>query len=305
MGASFSRKQMHKIKGHNSRGRLIRAITRPPFRDDLGHKGWFKLISRAQPHVVRHLRLKIAGWPHWSRPMRIAFLSDFHTGSHSDDVARLNAIVAEAVSFVPDIVLFGGDYVNMQAFGGGRVPPTMIATILSRLEAPLGRFAILGNHDYIRESAVADALERHNITLLSYDRLTTQFEKHSIDIVGIPDAHAARIEAYALLAGVLPDRPTIVLAHDPVWFANVPPGPHLTLAGHTHGGQIRLPRIGIIRNASKAPLRWSHGLVEERGRHLYVTSGIGRSGVPLRWGVRPEYAVLEVMGSEFATAIRS
>ena len=66
-----------------------------------------------------------------------------------------------------------------------------------------------------------------------------------------------------------------MLAHDPVWFAHLPAGPHLMLAGHTHGGQIRLPGIGIIRNATKAPRRWSHGLVAERGQHLYVTSGIG------------------------------
>ncbi len=113
-----------------SRGQFTRAITRPPFRDDLGHKGWFNRISRAQPHVVRHLHLEIAGWPNWSRPMRIAFLSDFHTGSHSGDIARLTAIVAEASRLVPDVVLFGGDYVNMQPFGGGRVPPNTIAAIL-------------------------------------------------------------------------------------------------------------------------------------------------------------------------------
>jgi predicted MPP superfamily phosphohydrolase len=123
-----------------------------------------------------------------------------------------------------------------------------------------------------------------------------QFQNHSVDIVGIPDAHIARTESYASLAEILPDRPTIVLAHDPVWFAHVPPGPHLTLAGHTHGGQIRFPGIGIIRNASKAPLRWSHGLIRERGRYLYVTSGLGTSGVPLRWGVPPEFAVLDVTG---------
>jgi predicted MPP superfamily phosphohydrolase len=229
--------------------------------------------------------------------MRVAFLSDFHTGSHSGDIARLNAIVAEASRFVPDVVLFGGDYINMQPLGSGRVPPSTIAAILSRLEAPLGRFAVLGNHDYnYGERAVADALERHNITVLRYERLTMQFQNHSVDIVGIPDAHVARTEAYALLAGVLPNRPTIVLAHDPVWFAHVPPGPHLTVAGHTHGGQIRVPGVGIIRNASKAPLRWSNGLVQERGRYLYVTSGLGTSGVPVRWGVPPEFAVLDVTG---------
>jgi predicted MPP superfamily phosphohydrolase len=229
--------------------------------------------------------------------MRIAFLSDFHTGSHSGDVARLSAIIAEAMSFAPDVVLFGGDYVNMQLFGGGRVPPSTIASILSRLEAPLGRFAVLGNHDYTYgEQAVADALEHQNIAVLSHNRSTVQFQNQAIDIVGVPDAHVERSEAYAVLAAILPDRPTIVLAHDPVWFAHVPAGPHLTLAGHTHGGQIRFPGIGIITNASKAPLRWGRGLIYERGKYLYVTSGIGTSGVPLRWGVPPGYAMLDVTG---------
>jgi hypothetical protein len=86
------------------------------------------------------------------------------------------------------------------------------------------------------------------------------------------------------------------LTHDPMWFANVPRGPHLTLAGHTHGGQISLPGVGILKNASKAPLRWTHGLVRERGQYLYVTSGIGTSGVPLRWRVPPEFVVLDVTG---------
>ena len=54
-----------------------------------------------------------------------------------------------------------------------------------------------------------------------------------------------------------------------MWFTDVPPGPYLTLSGHTHGGQIKLPGLGVVTNASLAPLRWSHGLVVEGGRHLY------------------------------------
>jgi predicted MPP superfamily phosphohydrolase len=288
---------MQKISRRRSRGRLIRAITRPPFRDELGHKGWLKQISRAPRHVVRHLHLEIAGWPRWSRPLRMVFLSDFHIGSHSDDVVRLNAILDEAATVTPDVVLFGGDYVNMQLFGGGRVPPCTIAASLSRLEAPLGRFAVLGNHDYIYdERAVADALRKHDITVLNHDRWITRFQNHSIDIVGVPDARVTRAEAHSLLAGLSLSQPTIVLAHDPVWFAHLPAGPHLMLAGHTHGGQIWLPGVGVVRNATKAPLRWSHGLVEERGQYLYVTSGIGTSGMPVRWGVPPEFAVLDVTG---------
>jgi hypothetical protein len=67
---------------------------------------------------------------------------------------------------------------------------------------------------------------------------------------------------------------------------------HVEYCTGTHGGQIRVPGIGIIRNATKAPLRWSYGLIE----YLYVTSGIGTSGVPVRWGVPPEFVVVDVLG---------
>jgi predicted MPP superfamily phosphohydrolase len=293
----MTKQDMRKIAGRRARGRLSRALARPPFRDELGRKGWLAEISRAQRHVIRRLHLEIAGWPQWRRPLRVAFLSDFHTGSHSNDVVRLNAIVDDAAALAPDLVLFGGDYVNMQPFGGGRVPPRTIAAILSRLEAPLGRFAILGNHDYVYdERAVTDAMQDHGITVLDHARAGLQFQNHSVDVIGVPDAQVTRAEAYALLGGLARDKPTIVLAHDPVWFAHLPAGPHLMLAGHTHGGQIRLPGIGIVRTATKAPRRWIHGLVEERGQYLYVTSGIGTSGVPVRWGVPPEFAVLDMSG---------
>jgi predicted MPP superfamily phosphohydrolase len=105
-----------------------------------------------------------------------------------------------------------------------------------------------------------------------------------------------RERGHTLLRSLAPDRPAIVLAHDPVWFKDVPCGPHLTLAGHTHGGQIKFPGFGVVRNSSRAPLRWSHGLVVEGGRHMIVTAGLGSSGIPLRVGVPPEYVIIEVNG---------
>jgi uncharacterized protein len=258
---------------HRLRGRLASAFARPPFYDEKGLKGWFGKISRAQRHLVRHFRLEIAGWPQWQRPLRVIFLADFHTGSHLGDVARLDSIMAEAARLTPDLVLFGGDYVNMQLFGGGRVPPWAIASILSRINAPLGRFAILGNHDYdYDERAVADALRDSGITVLEYERHSARYLDHSIQIAGIPDARITKPEAYTLLADLSPNMPAIVFAHDPVWFRHLPAGPYLMLAGHTHGGQIQLPGIGIVRKATKAPRRWCHGLVKERDQYLYVTS---------------------------------
>lgn len=278
--------------------RLVRAFTRPPYHDETGHKGWFERISRAQPHVMRRLSVSIAGWPRTSRPLRIAYLSDFHVGSHSGDVARLEAIVAEAAAQKPDLVLHGGDFVNMQPFGGGRVPPCTIAAILARLDAPLGRLAVLGNHDYVYGAdAVAGALQAQGITVLSDERHTLRHQAHDIDLIGLPDARDARPKGRALLTGLPSRRPTIVLAHDPFWFAHVPAGPHLTLAGHTHGGQVRFPLVGVLRNASRAPLRWTHGHIVEEERHLYVTGGLGTSAIPLRIGVPPEYAIVEVSGT--------
>ena len=277
--------------------RLTARWLRRPFTDAHGHKRLYKFFARAQPHVVRHYALTLPGWPRFERPLRIAFLSDLHVGSHTDDVTRYTAIAREVSAFLPDLVLLGGDYMNMQLLGGGRVPPRVIARILARMTGRHGRFAILGNHDYnYGELEVAAALRAHGIIVLDHDRGVFSFGKHVIDVVGLPDAHIVRPQVQALLASLAPDRPAIVLTHDPVWFKDVPPGPYLTLAGHTHGGQVRLPGVGVVTNASRAPLRWSHGLVVEGGRHMIVTAGLGTGGIPLRIGVAPEFVLIEAIG---------
>lgn len=277
--------------------RLAGAVLRRPYRDAAGRKGLLGLVARAQRHVVRRHALTLPGWPRFARPLRIAFLSDFHLGSHSGDVPRFAAIADEAAAHAPDLVLFGGDYMNMQFFGGGRVPPETIAGILSRIAGACGSFGVLGNHDYVYGKAdVAAALRNAGIAMLDHDRGSFAYDNHRIDIVGVSDAHVVRPQARKLLSGLSQDRPAIVLTHDPAHFVGVPAGPFLTLAGHTHGGQIRLPGIGALTNSSRAPMHWTHGLVVEGGRHMIVTAGLGTSGVPLRIGVPPEFVVIEVTG---------
>ena len=205
----------------------------------------------------------------------------------------------EAATFRPDLVLHGGDFVNMQLFGGGRLSPYAIARILAPLDAPLGRFAVLGNHDHnYGADEITSALQSEGITVLHDEKRDLTFEGHTIELVGLPDTSRLRHSGRTILAGLSPERPTIVLTHDPYWFSYVPKGPHITLAGHTHGGQIRFPGIGALRNASRAPLRWSYGLVKDDERYLYVTGGLGTSGIPLRIGAPPEYAVMEIGGAE-------
>jgi predicted MPP superfamily phosphohydrolase len=278
--------------------RLAGAVLRRPYQNAAGRKGLLGLLARAQRHVVQHHALTLRGWPRFSRPLRIAFLSDVHLGSHRGDVARFTALADEVAALAPDLVLFGGDYMNMQLLGDGRVPPEIIAGILSRIAAPCGRFGVLGNHDYVYGKAdVAAALRGAGIAVLDHDREAFTFENHRIDLVGLSDAHIAWPDGQKLLTE-LGDRPAIVLMHDPAHFTGVPVGPFLTLAGHTHGGQIRLPGIGVLTNSSAAPMRWTHGLVVEEGRYMIVTAGLGTSGLPLRIGVPPEFVVIDVNGPE-------
>src|SRR5262245_66073394 len=88
---------------------------------------------------------------------------------------------------------------------------------------------------------IADALRARAITVLDDESRSVKVKNHSIDLVGIPNARVESARSKQLLTALVPERPSIVLTHDPMWFANVPRGPHLTLAVHTHGGQISLP----------------------------------------------------------------
>jgi uncharacterized protein len=273
-------------------------LVRRPFTDEVGHKGAFERIARAPAHAVRRLSLTLPHWPHWKKPLRIVFVADFHAGSYSGDVARLTAIMAEAQGHHPDLVLYGGDYMNMAPVGGGRIAPRVIAGLLGRIEAPLGRFAVLGNHDYDYGAAeIAAAIRDRGITVLDDELRALSHEGATFDLLGIPDAHSDRDAAQSVIRGLSPQCPTLILTHDPHWFRYVRAPAHMMLSGHTHGGQIRLPYFGAFINMSRAPLRWSYGHVVENGRHLFVTAGIGTSAIPLRIGAPPDYAVIEINGS--------
>jgi predicted MPP superfamily phosphohydrolase len=95
--------------------------------------------------------------------------------------------------------------------------------------------------------------------------------------------------------------PVLLLTHNPDVFPDVPARVSLTLAGHTHGGQVRLPLIGAPVVPSVYGQRYAAGLVVEGGRALFVTTGIGTSIVPLRIGVPPEIAVLRVVPASATT----
>src|SRR5919206_258388 len=112
-----------------------RRFVQTPFADPQGLKGLFGPLTRAPMHRLVQVSMRVPGWPEMARPLRVAFLSDFHTGSHTGDVQRFADIVVEVNRLRPDLVCLGGDYVNCMAFGGGRVPPETTAEILADLWA--------------------------------------------------------------------------------------------------------------------------------------------------------------------------
>ncbi len=274
---------------------LERRVVARPFSDTRGEKGWWAWLSRAPAHRVGHLRIGIAGWPEFSRPLRILFTSDLHVGSHTEDVERLIHIMMSAAELEPDLLCVGGDYINGMLFGGGRVPPETTAVILGLVKPPLGSFAILGDHDELYGApAVACALRGAGLSVLLNETARIVFEGHEITIVGVTPDAAGLPE---LLRQAPNGIPRIVLAHDPVAFALLPKNKgDLMLCGHTHGGQVQLPMLGPLVNMSEAPLTWTCGHVVDGDCHLYVTSGLGTSLLPLRLRIPPEVVLIEVHG---------
>jgi predicted MPP superfamily phosphohydrolase len=268
-------------------------MQRVAFEDRDGEKGPFSRYFFAPRHVLNAVTIEIPGWPADSI-LRIAVLADLHLGSHAGDVLRLEAIVGEVNALSADLILLPGDFVNAMLWGRGRIPPERVAELLSPLKAPLGVFAVIGNHDRDLDGPrVERALEAHGVAVLENKTACIKSGGAEINILGLSDARSGRPEL-SFLTNLSDTGPTIILTHDPVLFAKLPSGPHLMVCGHTHGGQIKLPVLGVLTNASEAPLRWTAGLIEENGRRLFVSTGLGTSGLPFRLGVPPEIALLTV-----------
>ena len=273
--------------------RAIEARLLPPvpFGGTSHHKGLWEPLARALPHEWRRYRLTAP----LDRALSCVVLSDLHVGSHAGDLDRLESIVGEVMAHSPGLLLLGGDYVNMQPFGGGRVRPEQIAEVLAPMARAMPIAAVLGNHDAeYGTKRVAKALEERGIPVLFNELRRLETDAGTIDIAGLEDHGTGRQDTAGVLAALSQPARTLVLAHDPASFTTVPRGLIATVSGHTHGGQIRLPFFGAIVNASRAPLRWTHGHVIEDERHLVVSAGLGTSGLPLRINCPPEIVELVI-----------
>jgi predicted MPP superfamily phosphohydrolase len=243
--------------------------------------------------VVNHTDLELGRWPQSTPPLRLAFLSDLHVGSPHWGPSRIRELVERTNAETPDIVLLGGDYVIDGVVGGTKVDHEAIADALSSLHAPAGVVAVLGNHDWWNDGLrMRRALESRGIVVLENETHTFTHRGTRYAIAGLADAITRQPEPATTMDQSPADAPLIALIHEPDVFPYIDDRAGITLAGHTHGGQVRLPLVGRPIVPSAFGERYAAGHVVEGGRHLFVTTGVGTSILPVRFGVPPEIVIL-------------
>lgn len=227
--------------------------------------------------------------------MRIAILTDLHVGSPFNGPTKLHDVVERTNAARPDVICILGDLVIQGVIGGRFVPPEQIAGELKALRAPAGVFAVLGNHDgWLDHDRVKRTLEQNAIRVIEESALRIQTPAGPLWIAGISDLWTGVHDVRAALDAARDDAPVILLTHNPDVFPDVPARVALTLAGHTHGGQVRLPFVGRPVVPSQFGQRYAAGYVIEDGRHLFVATGVGTSILPVRFRVPPAVTMLTI-----------
>lgn len=255
--------------------------------------------------ILQRYVVPVRGLPPRSDPLRLVLLSDFHLGRLAP-MARLTRAIALARELSPDFYLLGGDFVQS---GAAHVSSA------ARLLAPLvhsGRpvLSVLGNHDYwggaaALRSALADAgvraIDNSRVLYLPSTRDLVDLvpgavpSAPAICLAGLADLQEDRPDVRAALADVDPSLPTLVLAHNPdsaELAALRGRRVDLMLSGHTHGGQVLAPIIGAPWIPCETGSRYRYGVIKGPSCRVLVTSGVGDSTLPLRFGIAPE--VVEV-----------
>jgi predicted MPP superfamily phosphohydrolase len=263
-----------------------------------GLVGWAAWIE-PRSLVVRRRTLHLPHWPRTLDGLRVGVMTDLHSGVPHAGLDAIRRWVAAMNAEAPDLIALVGDYADAHFVWGGRLAPEPVAAELAALRAPLGRFAVLGNHDWKQFGSRAwTALEHEGLTVLENRSTAVEARGVRLHVAGVADTRIRRPDVAAALAAVPPGEPVVLLSHDPDLFPEVPARVALTLSGHTHGGQIAIPVLRRLAIPSRYGERYVRGHVAEHGRHLYVSSGLGTSAIPVRLFAPPEIVVLELRAEE-------
>lgn len=253
-----------------------------------------------EPARLVQRELELAS-PHWrGQPLTIAVAADLHVGAPQIDLPALRHLVEQINAAQPDLILLPGDFVYHGLFARPEKPAS-IAAELARLRAPLGVFATLGNHDWWEDGpAIRNALEKAGIPVIENGALALQSAGETIWLVGIGDDMSGKADVAKALAQAPAGAQQIVMMHDPANAPELPPQTAVAFAGHTHGGQVRLPLIGALLTPGRAPRAHAYGWIPDVPAATFVTAGVGTSILPIRFYCPPEFVVLRLRSQEKA-----
>ncbi len=246
--------------------------------------------------VVRHESFDLPKALGVSGAMRIGFVSDFHAGP-TTPIETIELACAALRDAAPDLILIGGDFVSLRGEDAER-----LLAPLQQLDPPFGKFGVLGNHDiWSGATRVRSVLDRAGVRLLHNEgaRLPAPFDRAMV--VGLDDHLAGRPDAARV--GWDTTLATVLLIHQPTGVLDAAGRPFdLALAGHTHAGQIVMPGgIALVVPAGALSRRYLYGRYQlAPDRHLLVSSGVGNSVLPLRFGAPSEVVICTVNGHDSA-----
>ncbi|NQX66788.1 metallophosphoesterase [Paenibacillus alba] len=241
---------------------------------------------------VKRVPLAYRRFPSSFAGMRIVQFSDTHIGKYYS-LKRLEEVVELVQKQKPDLICFTGDLFDSKF---GEVSDDVIP-ILARLQAQLGKFAVLGNHDMrLNAKRVVDVLERSGFTVLINGSRSIVRGHERMQVVGIDEMFHGQPDLPLALKGVGKDDFVLLLAHEPDFADTALAFPvDLQLSGHSHGGQIRIPFYGSIFIPDLAQ-KYPMGLYSFAGSefHVYTNRGIGTTLFPIRFNCRPEMTVFDL-----------
>lgn len=250
--------------------------------------------------VVREVTLQPRGLPAALDGLRIAQLSDLHVGPHTSR-AQLEKIASATRGADPHIIAYTGDQVDDHP-----ADIDVFASAFGHLRAPLGVYAIPGNHDvYAGWSEVRRRLEATGVTVLVNRSVRLEHNGAAFWLAGTGDpagvqfvrgAESGAPDIALTVRDVPRDGFSVVLAHNPVLFSPLAArGADVVLSGHTHHGQFSIPSHGW--SLASLFLEYAMGTYEKNGSLLYVSPGTNFWGIPFRIGALPEVTVVTLRGT--------
>lgn len=239
---------------------------------------------------IVHKLVTLPRLPEEFNNFKIIYFSDLHIDGLKELVPEINRILKNET---PDICIFGGD-LRMSSYGEYTTSLDLFSKIVIKINSRYGIYAVLGNHDCLE---MIPAMESMGVKVLLNDSAKIEKNEQNIYLVGVDDPHYYDCANLEMASRDVPDYSfKIFLCHSPEMYKEAAEkGMDLYLCGHTHAGQVQLPKIGPVFTHSRSPRSIAQGFWKIGNMQGYTSSGVGVSGVPVRFMTRGEILSLTLI----------